>query len=259
MMLSRSVLTPLGGIVSGARKRLFLAAYQASDRRYWEHRESRSDWHRVGAAVEYDSQLIAVRADAGSPVCLMNLRTVTGLELRCVKLKVVAKTAGVIYQDTIVIERLGHMPVTKALTGIPLPVDADRIRASRLGGEIYIKVVSAVGHDGSDLVAGKKMADRFRPTLRECPNDEYVECCDQYWNIDEIHHEKQNLRHQWFKKILQPAGQLWRPLTVRRIVFWAFTNACALELGFWSKNLFNAKQIRSSPTVLRAPEIRSAS
>ena len=100
--------------------------------------------------------------------------------------------------------------------------------------------------DGADLAKGKKIAFIFRSTGTDAVLHNQVERWGEYWNIDEINVEKENIKTHWYRKLVQSARKLGRPLTMRRTVYRLLTNHFGLNLIFWSQNLWNAKGIRTS-------------
>ena len=186
---------------------------------------------------------------------LMALRAAPNVDLRRVTLKVKVKKSGDIYQQEITIDRLRRIPVRKALTGIPLkPRPKKSVQGRRLG-KMYIKVVRAVDGDGVDLIGSRKLTDIFESSYSESPLHCYVGRWGQYWNIDQINLEKQKLRTRCYRRLVQSAGQLWRPLSGRRSLYRILTCDLGLSLAFWSRNLCKAKAIGDA-TARRGPRAK---
>jgi hypothetical protein len=114
--------------------------------------------------------------------------------------------------------------------------------------------VEAVDRDGVDLVKSKKIANIFPSTSADSVPHRQVERWGQYWNIDEINVEKDNIKMRCYRELVQSARQLGRPLTMRRTAYRLLTSHLGLALTFWSQNLWNAKGIRASIAQAEAGE-----
>jgi len=108
--------------------------------------------------------------------------------------------------------------------------------------------VSVIDHKGRECVTGRKIADIFRPGFSDCRGDQFVVRWGRYWNTLEIDRQKQQMRNHWFLTLVKSAGQLWRPLTLRRIAFRILASPPALSAAFWWHNLFHARGIRAALT-----------
>ncbi len=226
-------------------KKFFLSAYETSDNAYWRRHGIRSGWQTLGGIVEYLPRFLAVTEDDDTPVYLFTLRAAPNLDLKRVTLKIKVRKSGEIHQQTITVDGLCRIPVRKALNGIPLKPKPSSTRGSKLGN-VYIKLIEAVNGDGVDLVAGSKVADIFSPERMESPNHRFAKRWGQYWNIDEINLDKNNFKTHCYRQLVQSAGQLWRPLRGRRLIYSIMTGRLGLSLVFWSQNLFDAKGMRDS-------------
>ena len=229
-----------------ATKKLFLAAYEASDADYWQRRQKEGNWLSLGGILEYDTEVMAAAQEGQAPICLMTLRAASRLELQHATVKIKFKRSGVVCQQILRIDHFGELPVRKALRGIPVRLSATQKISGRRFGDVYIKLTEAVTHGGIDLASGRKVARIFRPTATDVPLHHYARRWGQYWNICAIHREQEELRDQWFRKLVLPAKQLWRPLRSRRAAFRLMTNPISLSLAFWLQNLFDAEQFRCS-------------
>ncbi len=227
-------------------KKFFLSAYKASDDAYWRRHAARCEWQSLGGIIEYTPDLLAVPGEREVPVYLIAIRAGSNKDLERVAVSVKARESGVIHQQEITLDNLCGIPVRKALNAIPLKpkssLDADRYKL----GEIYIKLVEAVNSDGVDLARGKKIAYIFRSTGTNSVIHNQVERWGEYWNIDEIIVEKDNIKTRCYRNLVQSARKLGRPLTMRRTVYRLLTNQFCLNLIFWSQNLWNAKRVRTS-------------
>lgn len=227
-------------------KSLFQSAYEASDAFFWDHHGSHGRWRNLGGLLEYDPKFVAVTPADAPPACLVSLRAIGGVTFQRVVLIIKVKRSGVILQEMLCLENLGGQPVRKALSIVSQRPNRPSGDLTRKFGEVYFKLVEAIDEEGADLASGKKIGDIFRPTCTDSPYQPYVKRWDQYWNIEEFNAEKQKLKNHWFQRLVQPAGQLGRPLTARRTAFRLLTNELTLSLKFWSQNLFHARQIRGS-------------
>ena len=226
-------------------KKFFLSAYEASDNAYWQRHGIPSEWQSLGEIVEYVPRFLATAEGDDTPVYLFMLRAAPNLDLKRVKLKIKVRKSGEIHQQTITVDSLCRIPVRMALDDIPLKPKPSSSRGCKLGN-VYIKLVEAVNGDGVDLVAGSKIADIFTPDRMEAPNHRFAKRWGQYWNIDEINLEKNNFKTYCYRRLVQSAGQLWRPLRGRRLVYSIMTGRLGLSLVFWSQNVFDARGIRDA-------------
>ncbi len=225
---------------------LLLSAYEASDDAYWASQTTRHGWRSLGGVVEYCPDLMAVRQDGGTPVYLLVLRAAPNTELERLTIKLKVKKSGQIHQQRIPIRRLSTVPVRIALSGLPLKPRASYAASGRRFGDIYIKLEQAIDNYGADPVAGRKIAEIFAPGCMHLPPLSYVERWGQYWNIDAINREKERLKTRLYRRLIQSAGKLWRPLRVRRAAHRVLTNRFGLSLVFWSRNLVYARAIRDA-------------
>ncbi len=228
-------------------KKLFLSAYEACDDAYWRRYASRCEWQSLGGIIEYTPDLLAVPGERAAPLYLIAIRAASNTDLERVAIRVKArKSSGVIHQQEITLNQLCSDPVRKALSTIPLKPKSSIDAGWHKLGEIYINLVEAVNCDGVDLVKGKKIAHIFRSTGTDLLLQNQVERWGQYWNIDEITMEKQNIKIRCYRELVQSAKNLGRSLTMRRTAYRLLTNHIGLNLIFWSQNLWNAKGIRTS-------------
>ncbi len=234
---------------------LFLRAYEISDDAYWRRFEAPQRWQSLGDIVEYSEGFLAVTCDNAEPVYLIGLRAVSHALLRRVSVKLKVKKGGELYQETITIDRLDDIPVRKALTQIPLkPKHLSRTKGAKLG-DVYIKLVEAIDIDGEDLVAGRRLATIFSPTCSVSALDHYEQRWGQFWNTDQITLARQLIKNRWYRRLVQSAGQLWRPLRVRRLAYWMMTNQAALSLQFWMGNLFGARGLMRQVAKSQRPAV----
>ena len=235
-------------------KKLFLAAHEASDDAYWRQHAGRCEWRSLGGIIEYNPDLLAVPGSGSDPAYVIAIRAGSNTDLKRVTIKVKAKKSGIIHEQAITHGHLCDIPVRKALTAIPLKARSSKgIDWHRLG-DIYIKLVEAVAGDGVDLVGGKKIADIFPSTSTDSAPHRHVERWGQYWSIDAIDMEKENIKTRYYRELVQSARQLGRPLTIRRAAYRLLTSDLGLALTFWSQNLFKARGIRASITQAEAKD-----
>ena len=227
-------------------RRLFLAAYEASDDAFWRNCAARHEWRSLGGIIEFTPDFLAVSDKRAAPIYLISIRAASNTSFKRVTIKVKVKKSGVIHQQEITQNRLCHIPVRKALASIPLKPkfskDADRHRL----GDIYIRLSEAVNNDGADLAEGKKIADIFPSTGTNSAPHNQVERWGQYWNINAINALKDDIKALYYRELVQSARKLGRPLTLRRMAYRFLTGRLGLTLIFWSQNLWNAKGIRAS-------------
>ena len=227
-------------------RKLFLAAYEASDDAYWRHHATQCEWRSLDGIIEYSPDLLAVPSEQAAPVYLIAIRATSNTDLERVAIKVKAKKSGIIHQQEITQHQLRGTPVRKALTAIPLKPKSSKVAGWHRLGDIYIKLAQAVDCDGVDLVKGKKIANIFPSTSTDSVPHCQVERWGQYWNIDEINVEKENIKTRCYRELVQSAKQLGRPLTMRRTAYRLLTSQLGLTLTFWSQNLWNAEGVRAS-------------
>jgi hypothetical protein len=164
--------------------------------------------------------------------------------LRQVRIKLKVKKGGRIHQEELTVDRLDSVPVRQALVEIPLkPKCLKRTKGVKLG-DVYIKLVEATDSDGEDLIRGRKIATIFGPTCTVSELDHYEQRWGQYWNIDQMTLARQLIKNLWYRRIVQSAGQLWRPLRLRRGLCWLLTNPAALAVQFWAGNLRSARGLQ---------------
>ena len=225
-------------------KKLFFAGYQASDEAYWQRHAAQFEWRSLGGIIEYTTDLLAVPGKRAAAVHLIAIRATPDAELRRVIIKVKAKKSGIIHQQKITLNKLSSFPVRKALTAIPFkPKSLESGEWHRLGN-IYIKLVEAVDYNGVDLAKGKKIADIFPSTGTDALPDSHIERWGQYWNIDEINAEKENIKTRCYRELVQSARKRGRRLTFRKAAYRLLTSRLGMFLTFWSQNLWNAEGIR---------------
>lgn len=235
-------------------KKLFLEAYEAADDAYWRCHATQCEWRSLDGIIEYSPDLLAMPGEQAAPVYLMAIRATTNAGLKRVAIKVKAKKSGIIHQQQITQKQLCGTPVRKALTAIPLKPKSSKAAGRKMLGDIYIRLVEAVDCDGVDLVKSRKIASIFPSTSADSVPHRQVERWGQYWNIDEINAEKDNIKIRCYREWVQSARQLGRPLTMRRTVYRLLTSHFGLALTFWSRNLWNARGIRASITQAEADD-----
>lgn len=233
-------------VADGLTKKLFLAAYEASDDAYWRRHAAECEWRSLGGIVEYTPDLLAVPCGQAAPIYLIAFRTTSNTDLERVVVKLKAKKSGIVYQQEIILKKLCGIPVRKALTAIPL-----KPRLSKGGdwdklGDIYIRLAEASDCDGVDLAKGKKNAQIFPSTSTNAMSHNEVERWGQYWNIDAINVEKENIKTRCYRELVQSARKLGRPLTIRRMAYRLLTSRLGVAITFWSRNLWSAVGIRDS-------------
>lgn len=237
-------------------RRLFLAAYEVSDDAYWRNYATRQEWRSLGGIVEFSPDFLAVSGERSSPVYLISIRAASNTHLKRVSIKVKAKKSGVIHEQQITQDGLCDIPVRKALSSIPLKPKSSKGTDWHKLGDIYIKLSAAIDSDGVDRVDGKKVADIFPSTGTDSAPHSQVERWGQYWNVDVINAEKDDIKTGYYRELVQSARQLGRPLTMRRMVYRLLTGRLGLALTFWSQNLWNAKGMKLS--ISRAAAGRQA-
>lgn len=236
----------LNQLSESIERRLFLAAYRASNTAHWLRQPEHAGWRPLGRLIEYDTQMMTLDSDDGEPLCLLNLRSRRGHSYDRVTLKISVKKAGTIHQDTVTVRQLDRSPATVALPALPVKRGPSGRPHSRPFADVFIKLVSVIDHKGEEFVTGKKIADIFRPSFSDCRADQFVVRWGRCWNTVEIERQKQELRNRWFLRLVKSAGQLWRPLTLRRAAFRILASPPALALTFWSRNLFDGRGLRSA-------------
>jgi hypothetical protein len=227
---------------------LLVDAYRVSTQHYWQQqRAAAAYWRTLGDLVEYDTRLMSLSSNDQAPVPVIAVQAAPGRQYRQVKLLVVAKHAGTVYRDTLTIRGLGDTPVLKGLPGIPW-VSALR-RTGRMAspkGSLYINLLEAVDASGHKFAKLKMPSEIFRPTWTETPPYDLMQRWGQCWSMELMEKDRQRLMNQWYSKLVKPAGQLWRPLTVRRALYGLMTKGPVMSLAFWSRNLICAKRLRAS-------------
>ena len=242
--------------IRGLTRRLFLEAYEVSDDTFWRQQAEPHRWRSLGGLVEFADDFLAVAQEEDESVYLATFRAAAHADLKCVVLKIKVKKHGAIHEQRIHLDRLTTVPVRKALDGLPLrPKRAKSNRGAKLG-DVYIKLVTAIDSDGVDLVGQQKIATIFGPTCTFSSVHRYARRWGQYWNVDEINRAKQLIKNDWYRRLVQSVGQLWRPLRLRRTAYWLLTNPLALSVTFWSHNLLHARGLRAFIVAREAPAER---
>jgi hypothetical protein len=232
-------------IFEGLARHVFLRAYEVSDDFYWRRYEAPQRWQDLAGIVEYSADFLAVTRDGAEPVYLLTLRAASNAVLQRVRIKLKVKKGGCIHQEELTVDRLDSVPVRQALMEIPLkPKRLKRTKGVKLG-DVYIKLVEATDSDGEDLIRGRKIATIFGPTCTVSALDHYEQRWGQYWNIDQMTLARQLIKNLWYRRIVQSAGQLWRPLRLRRGLYWLLTNPAALAVQFWAGNLRSARRLKA--------------
>lgn len=226
-------------------KWVFLDAFLASDQAAWQRDGAAHQWCSLGGCIEYSKDFLAIANDGARPIYLAMFRAAAGSKLRRVTVKIKVKKGGAIHEQCITLDDLGMRPVRKALDGIPLKPKRSRSKQGVKLGDVYLKLVSAVNDEGVDLVSGRKVATIFSPTCTVSLLHHYAVRWGQYWDIDEIVRAKQMAKNRWYRRLVQSAGQLWRPLRLRRVAFYGLANPLTLSVTFWARNLFAARALRS--------------
>jgi len=231
-------------IAEGLARHVLMRAYEVSDDFYWRRYEAPQRWHDLAGIVEYSPDFLAVTRDGAEPVYLLTLRAASNAVLRRVRIRLKVKKGGCIHQEELTVDRLDSVPVRQALMEIPLkPKRLKRTKGVKLG-DVYIKLVEATDSDGADLIRGRKIATIFGPTCTVSALDHYEQRWGQYWNIDQMTLARQLIKNLWYRRIVQSAGQLWRPLRLRRALYWLLTNPAALAVQFWAGNLRSARGLQ---------------
>ncbi len=227
-------------------KKMFLAAYEASDDAYWRRHAGQCEWRSLGGIIEYTPDLLAVLDNRAVPVYLIAIRASANSALERVVIKLKVKKSGAIHEQTITLDDLCAIPVRKALTEIPLKAKSSKGTGWHKLGDIYIKLVAAVDRDGEDLINGQKIAQISPSTGMDSLSPHQVERWGQYWNTDSIDAEKENIKARYYRQLVQSAKKLGRPLMIRRWTYRILSSPFGLSLVFWSENLWSAKGIRHS-------------
>ncbi len=241
-------------------KWIFLDAFLASDQAAWQRDGATHQWCSLGGCIEYSRDFLAIASDGARPIYLAMFRATAGSKLRRVTVKIKVKKGGAIHEQCIVLDDLDSWPVRKALDGIPLKPKRSRSKQGVKLGDVYLKLVSAVNDEGVDLVSGRKVATIFSPTCTVSLLHHYAARWGQYWDIDEIVRAKQMAKNRWYRCLVQSAGQLWRPLRLRRVAFYGLANPITLSVTFWARNLVAASALRSlvaeqQPVLSKLPGI----
>lgn len=244
----------LNHAASWVTRQFFESAYRLSDDAYWHQNPGSPRWQSLGELLDFSVDFLAITQEGEKPVYLLTVRSGSHALLRRVTLKVKVKKRGRLYQQTIKVDNLDFIPVRKALNGIPLrPKRAQSAKGVRLG-DVYIKLVEAIDADGDDLVMGQKFATIFGATCTVAAFSQYERRWGQYWNVDQINLAKQHIKNLWYRRLVQSAGQLWRPLRLRRLLYWLLSDPLSLSISFWSSNLFTAggmaEQVGAGPMTL---------
>jgi hypothetical protein len=227
-------------------KKLFLAAYEASDDAYWRHHATQFEWRSLDGIIEYSPDLLLVPGEREASIYLIAVRATSNTDLERVAIKLKMKKSGVIHQQEITQNQLYGTPVRKALTAIPLKAQSSNVADWHRLGDVYIRLAEAVDRDGVDLVKGKKIAHIFPSTGTGSVPHRQVERWGQYWDVDQINFEKENIKTRCYRELVQSARQLGRPLTMRRTAYRLLTSQLGLALTFWSQNLLSGEGIRAS-------------
>jgi len=233
-------------------KKLFLAAYEASDDAYWRHHENQCEWRSLNGLIEYTPDLLTVPGERAAPTYLIAIRGSANNYLERVAIKIKAKKSGVIHQQEITLSQLCETPVCTALTAIPLKPRSSKDGGWQKLGDLYIQLAEAVDCDGIDLVQRNKIADIFPSTGMDVVSHGHVERWGRYWNIDEINVEKENIKTLCYRDLVQSARKLGRPLTIRRTAYRLLTSHLGLAATFWCQNLWKAEGIRASVAQVKA-------
>lgn len=233
-------------VADSLTKKLFLAAYEASDNVYWQHHANQCEWRSLDGIIEYCPDLLAVCCKSETPHFLIAIRAMAKVPLNRVVIKVKAKKSGIIHEQKITHDHLCTIPIRKALTAIPLKQTSSKGADRNNLGILYIKLAQALDHNGTDLVKGRKVAQIFPPSRTESTPRRQVESWGQYWNTDAIILEKERIKARYYRELVQSAKSLGRPLRMRRLFYRLLSSDLGLTLTFWAENLWDAKGIRNS-------------
>ena len=250
---SGSIAMHLGVVVKPVKKPLvwlsqkcFLAAYDSSNAHYWKCKGARARWRRLGGLIECDAELIRLTSDTGTPRYLLAIRAAPGTPLRRVEIIVKVKNSRTNRKTRIVIKDLGQAPATIELPSLTSEAISSDDNAVEPYEAIYLLLVEAISVKGAHLAIGEKIVGRLTPIYPDSSTDEFVAHWGRYWHVGRINEEKHRLKSYLFLKIVMSAGQLWRPLTGRRVIFQLLANKFALSLAFWSRNLVSARQMSNA-------------
>jgi hypothetical protein len=254
-MIKRSPVARMSNQAAGwVTRQLFQSAYRLSDDAFWQQRQEQTRWQSLGELVDFCVDFMAVTQEGAKPVYLLTLRSGSHALLRRVTVKVKVKKRGKLYQQSITVDNLGYMPVRKALNGIPLrPKRLHSTKGVKLG-DVYIKLVEAIDADGEDVILGQRFASIFAATCTVSSLSHYELRWGQYWNVDQINLAKQQIKNFWYRRLVQSAGQLWRPLRFRRLLYWLLSGPLSLSISFWSGNLFSATALADQLDPGKPPE-----
>ena len=229
-------------------RKLFLPAYKASDERYWQRRLSECQWRSLGNIIEYSPDFFSATGKGKYPVLLIAIRSKTDTHLKRLTIKVKAKKSGVLYSQSIRQSHLDRVPVRKAVTVLPLQSQEQNATGRHKLGDFYIKLEEAVDGSGVDLINGKKIAEIFSASVEDAGVENDVRFLDQYWNVDAIDHEKENIRTHHYRRLVHSARQNGRSLALRRMAYRLVSSRLGLSLAFWHQNLGSAGRMRESMT-----------
>lgn len=226
-------------------KKLFHDAYKVSDEAYWRSHAEQHEWRSLGGIIEYSPNLLAMPRDGRPPEFVILLRTTSQTALRRLTLKIKVKKSGTIVEQIIRLEHLDQVPARKALSAITAKADSSTTVGRYRLGDVYMKLVEAIDIDGIDRRNGRRIADIFPATASNSEADHDRLRWGQYWNVDLIDFEKENIRSHLYHDLVYSARKLGRPLTARRIAYRLLTSGPALNGTFWTRNLFNATGMRN--------------
>jgi len=241
------IFSPSRILSSALSKRFFLDAFQVSDRHYWQREASKASWKDLRGFIEYDMRVISAPMPNGKSKLLVAVRAVRGRRFKRVKLSIAAKHQGVIYRDTLEIHNLTEEPRLVGLPDICPKLDRKgRDHALPVSGSLFIKLAEAVNSYDVSVDGFKKTAEIFRPVVVKAQRGEFVYRWGRYWNTALIEKEKQNIKSRSYFRVVKSAGQLWRPLRLRRVLHELLTIRPLLSLAFWNENLGTANHLRNS-------------
>ncbi len=241
------IFSPIRILSSAVSKRFFLDAFQVSDTHYWQRQAPKAFWKDLRGFIEYDTRVISAPMRNGKSALLIAVRAVRGRRFKRIKLSIAAKHDGVVYRDTLDIHNLTEEPRLVGLPDICLKLDPKgRDHAVPVSGSLFIKLAEAVNSYDVSVDGFQKSAEIFRPVVVKAQRGEFVKRWGRFWNTMLIEKEKQNIKSRSYFRLVKSAGQLWRPLRLRRALHELLTIRPLLSLAFWNENLGTANHLRTS-------------
>ena len=229
--VSHALLAP----VRWLRGNLFLANYQRSDADYWQQHRWAGQWRPLGRLLMYRSVLIGMRSDA-TMMLLFTLQATQGWKLKLARLELTIKRNGNINRQMLVVRNLEDKAATVALQDIMIDMGPLEPLERASMGQVLIKLLELRDSEGNDVL-GRKKVTLFKPMIEIYNGREFKRLRGKYWNVELIRAEKHRLKNEWYRRLVKPAGQLWRPLRVRRVLYRIVTNEWALSIQYWMRIL----------------------